>query len=200
MKSACALQKARSQVKFKIIYADPPWQYEQKSLSGAAAKHYATLTDDELYQLPIQDIADEDCILILWVTYPKLKEALELMHRWGFAYKTIGFVWLKQNKKSLSWFFGMGFWTRGNTEICLLATKGKPKRISAKVSQLVVSPMERHSKKPDEVRQRIEQLLGEVTRVELFARQRYDGWECLGNEIDGLDIREALQRLKEREG
>lgn len=94
----------------------------------------------------------------------------------------------------------MGFWTRGNSEICLLATRGKPKKISSKVSQLIVSPVERHSKKPDEVRHRIEQLMGEVPRVELFARQKYDGWMCLGDEIDGLDIREAIQNVEEMEG
>lgn len=186
-------------MKFNVIYCDPPWQYEQKSLSGAAEHHYSTLSDEELYKIPVGDIAADDCILFLWVTYPKLKEALTAIERWGFQYKTIGFVWLKQNRKSLTWFFGLGFWTRGNTEICLIAVKGKPKRASLKVSQLIVSPLERHSKKPDMVREKIVELMGDVPRVELFARQNYDGWVCLGDEIDGLDIREAIQNLKETE-
>lgn len=187
-------------MRFQVIYADPPWRYNQKSLSGAAEKHYKTLSDEELYQLEIEKIVADNCVLFLWATYPKLPEALKLIERWGFTYKTIGFVWVKQTAKSHKWFFGLGFWTRGNSEICLLATRGKPKKISSKVSQLIVSPVERHSKKPDEVRHRIEQLMGEVPRVELFARQKYDGWMCLGDEIDGLDIREAIQNVEEMEG
>lgn len=186
-------------MKFKILYVDPPWQYEQKRLSGTAERHYHTLSDDELYQLKVNDIAADDCILFLWVTYPKLKEALKAIESWGFCYKTAGFVWLKQNKKSLTWFFGMGFWTRGNTEICLIAVKGKPKRISAKVSQLIVSPIEEHSKKPDIVREKIVELVGDMPRAELFARKRTDGWTCVGNEIDGKDIRDSLRLLTERE-
>lgn len=186
-------------MKFQVIYADPPWRYEQKSLSGAAEKHYCTLPDEDLYRLSVEDIAGDNCVLFLWATYPKLPEALKLIESWGFTYKTIGFAWVKQTVKSHSWFFGLGFWTRGNTEICLLATKGKPKKVSAKISQLVIGPLERHSKKPDEVRRRIELLMGDVPRVELFARQKYDGWTCLGDEIDGLDIRESIQILKETE-
>ena len=142
-------------MKFNILYVDPPWQYEQKRLSGAAEKHYRTLSDEELYHLPIQDIAADNSILFLWITYPKLKEALKAIENWGFFYKTVGFVWLKQNRKAPTWFFGLGFWTRGNTEICLLAIKGKPKRMSARVSQLVVSPVEAHSRKPDIVREKL---------------------------------------------
>ena len=113
------------------------------------------MSDDEIYSLPVNTIADDDCVLFLWATFPKLKEALQVIEAWGFQYRTIGFVWLKQNRKSPGWFFGLGFWTRGNAEICLLAVKGKPKRISAKVHQLIVSPIERHSKKPDEARNRM---------------------------------------------
>lgn len=185
-------------MKFNILYVDPPWQYEQKSLSGAAEKHYQTLADEELYHLQVNDIAAEDCILFLWITYPKLKEALKVIESWGFCYKTVGFVWLKQNKKSPTWFFGMGFWTRSNTEICLIALKGKPRRISAKVSQLIISPVEEHSKKPDIVREKIVELAGDLPRAELFARNEYPGWVCVGNEIDGMDIRDSLRMLKER--
>lgn len=170
--------------KYKVIYCDPPWRYEQKSLRGAAEKQYPTMSDEELYALPVNAIADEDCVLFLWATFPKLKEALNVIEAWGFHYRTVGFVWLKQNRKSLTWFFGLGFWTRGNAEICLLAVKGNPKRISASIHQLIVSPIEQHSKKPDEARNRIVELLGDVPRIELFARQRSDGWDCFGNEVD----------------
>lgn len=102
-------------------------------------------------------------------------------------------------KQTDKWFWGLGFWTRANPELCLIATKGRPKRASKAIHCIVDTPVERHSKKPDEVRRRIELLMGDVPRVELFARQSYDGWTCLGDEIDGLDIRESIQILKEME-
>ena len=142
------------------------------------------MSDEELCSLPVNTITDDDCVLFMWATFPKLKEALQVIEAWGFNYRTIGLVWLKQNRKSPGWFFGLGFWTRGNAEICLLAVKGKPKRISAKVHQLIVSPIERHSKKPDEARNRIVELMGDIPRIELFARERTAGWDCFGNEVD----------------
>ncbi|MPN22670.1 hypothetical protein SDC9_170053 [bioreactor metagenome] len=111
----------------------------------------------------------------------------------------MGFCWVKRNKKSPSWFWGLGFWTRANPEICIIATKGNPKRLSKSVHSIVDTPIEEHSKKPDIVRERIVELCGDLPRVELFARQVYEGWVCLGNEIDGLDIRESMKRLKEIE-
>lgn len=184
-------------MRFNILYVDPPWQYEQNRLSGVAENHYRTLTDEEIYRLPVGDIAADNCILFLWVTGPKLPEALTAIRSWGFDYRTVGFVWAKQNRKSPTWFFGLGFWTRGSTEACLLAVKGKPRRISASVSQLVVSPLEEHSKKPDIVRDRIVELIGDLPRAELFARRKYPGWICVGDEVDGLDIRDSIARLKE---
>ena len=111
--------------KYKIIYADPPWRYDQKRLQGAAEKHYATMNINDICALPVTDLADKDCALFLWATFPMLPEALKLIKAWGFEYKTVAFVWLKQNKKSPSWFYGLGFWTRGNAEVCLLAKRGK---------------------------------------------------------------------------
>ena len=118
--------------KYKIIYADPPWRYARSKVQGAAEKHYPTMSIEELCALPVKEIADKDCILFLWATFPQLKEALQLIKAWGFTYKSVAFVWLKQNRKSPTWFYGLGFWTRGNAEICLLATKGHPKRQSNK--------------------------------------------------------------------
>ena len=145
--------------KYKIIYADPPWRYARSKVQGAAEKHYPTMSIEELCALPVKEIADKDCILFLWATFPQLKEALQLIKAWGFTYKSVAFVWLKQNRKSPTWFYGLGFWTRGNAEICLLATKGHPKRQSNKVHQFIISPVEQHSKKPDETRDRIVQLI-----------------------------------------
>ena len=170
--------------KYSIIYADPPWRYEQRSLQGAAEHHYTTMSIDELKRLPVPKIADKNCALFMWATFPQLREALELIEAWGFKYKTVAFVWLKKNKVADSWFYGLGFWTRGNAEICLFATKGKPKRKSAGVHQLIISPIEAHSKKPDITREKIVQLLGDLPRVELFARQSPEGWDVWGNEVE----------------
>lgn len=169
--------------KYQIIYADPPWQYECGKVQGAAKNHYSTMSIDDLCALPVEDLAENDCVLFMWATFPKLPEALQLIKAWGFQYKTVAFVWLKQNPKSLTWFYGLGFWTRGNAEICLLATKGKPKRRSPKVHQFIIAPRERHSKKPDITRDKIIDLVGDLPRVELFARQKIDGWDSWGNEI-----------------
>ena len=112
-----------------------------------------------------------------------LQEVWTLIEAWGFTYKTVAFIWIKQNRKSDSLFWGMGFWTRSNAEICLLATKGHPKRGSAKVHQIIMSHVEEHSKKPEEARKRIELLMGDVPRVELFARRTSPGWDVWGNEV-----------------
>lgn len=169
--------------KFNILYADPPWKYERNKVQGAAENHYPTMSIEQLCALDVEKITDENCTLFLWSTFPFLPEALRLIKAWGFTYKTTAFVWLKQNRKNKNWFFGLGFWTRGNAEICLLATKGKPKRKSAKVSQLIISPIDKHSKKPDIVREKIVELMGDLPRIELFARQTTPGWEVFGNEV-----------------
>lgn len=171
--------------RYKVIYADPPWTfkcYSQKGEGRAPQKHYECMTKGDIQALPVQEIADEDCVLFLWVTFPCLEEGLELIKRWGFKYKTCAFSWAKKNKKSEGYFTGLGYWTRANVELCLLATKGNPKRISKAVKQLVVSPLRDHSRKPDEVRERIVELMGDVPRIELFARGQYDGWDVWGNE------------------
>lgn len=134
--------------------------------------------------MPVADLAAKDSALFLWATFPQLPEALRLIQAWGFTFKTVAFVWLKLNKKSPTWFYGLGYWTRGNAEICLLAKRGKPKRRSAGVHQFIISPVEEHSKKPDVTRDKIIELAGDLTRVELFARQKTPGWDVWGNEVD----------------
>ena len=170
--------------KYNIIYADPAWHYDKRNEGKRNVQQkYDTMTFEDIYNLPISDIADKNCILFLWVTYPKLPQCLETISQWGFEYKTCAFSWVKKNKKSDSFFMGMGNWTRANNEICLLATKGSIKRISASVRQIVYAPIENHSKKPTEVRQRIVDLVGDLPRIELFARQTAEGWDSWGNEI-----------------
>lgn len=139
---------------------------------------------DDICNLPVKNIASENCVLFLWVTFPTLLDSFKVIEAWGFNYKTVAFVWVKHNKKTPTLFWGMGFWTRANAEICLLATKGKPKRISAKVHQVIISPIEEHSKKPNEIRKRIVDLIGDLPRIELFARQKIDGWDVWGNEVN----------------
>ena len=169
--------------KYQVIYADPPWSYDNKSLNrGGAERHYKTMANDELCRLDINKITDDNCVLFMWATFPKIKDALELIDAWGFTYKTNAFTWVKRNKKSPSWFWGMGRWTRSNAEICLLAVKGKPKRVDMGVHSVIDSPIMEHSKKPPETRDSIVRLCGDVPRIELFARQHFDGWDCWGNE------------------
>jgi N6-adenosine-specific RNA methylase IME4 len=139
---------------------------------------------DDICALPVADLAAEDSALFLWTTFPMLPDALQVISAWGFQYKTVGFVWLKQNPVAKSWFFGLGFWTRGNAEICLIAIRGKPKRQDKNVHQFIISPIERHSKKPDETRERIVRLMGDLPRVELFARHTPPDWEVWGNEVE----------------
>lgn len=172
--------------KYQIIYADPPWKYKVYSKKGqgrSAENYYPTMNIEDICKLPVKKIADENSVLFMWMTFPTLKEGLKVIEEWGFKYKTVAFVWIKRNKKTPSLFWGMGFWTRANAEICILATRGNPKRISAKVHQVIISPIEEHSKKPDEVRKRIVQLIGNLNKIELFARQKIEGWDSWGNEV-----------------
>ncbi len=181
--------------KYQIIYADPPWKYRRTGVQGAAAAQYPCMSIEEICALPIQQITDKNCILFLWATYPHLKEALQVIEAWGFEYKSIGFVWIKQNRSGKGYFFGLGFWTRGNSEICLLATKGNPKRKSNRISQLIFSPLQRHSQKPIIVRQKIVELMGDLPRIELFARQKVYGWDCWGNEVTSdIDLTETIKK------
>lgn len=171
---------------YNIIYADPPWKYRvytTKDSGRSAESHYPTMRIEDICASPVQQLAAKNCALFLWITFPTLREALSVIDAWGFTYKTVAFVWVKQNRKSPGLFWGMGYWTRANAELCLLATKGHPKRQSAGVHQIILSPVEEHSKKPDVARERIVALLGDLPRLELFARQSTPGWDVWGNEV-----------------
>ena len=173
--------------KYNIIYADPPWTYKVWSKKGkgrSAESHYPCMQKEEIQNLPIENITEQNAVLFLWVTFPCLLEGLELIEKWGFTYKTCAFSWIKMNKKKNTPFIGMGYYTRANNEICLLATKGKPlKRINRNVEQVILSPIREHSRKPDEIRQRIVNLFGDLPRIELFARNTTQGWDVWGNEV-----------------
>ena len=171
--------------KYKIIYADPPWRFKvwcrDTGLGRSADSHYKTMTLDNIKKLPVP--AADNCALFLWVTLPMLQEGLDVIKAWGFTYKTVAFTWVKRNKIAKTWFWGMGYWTRANAELCLIATKGKVKRRRADVHQVIESPIRQHSQKQTIVREKIVQLMGDIPRIELFARERVNGWDAWGNEV-----------------
>lgn len=173
-------------MKYGLIYADPPWSYRDRNTNGnrGAGCKYPTLTLEELKRLPIAAIAAEDCILAMWWVPPQPQEALDLMGAWGFTLVNFnGFTWHKLTATGKS-FFGLGHWTRGNCECCLIAKRGKPTRSSASISQFISAPIGPHSAKPPEVRDRLVQLCGDVPRIELFARTTAQDWDHWGNHLD----------------
>lgn len=175
--------------KYKVILCDPPWSYNDKALAGkrGAGCKYEVQDLEWIKNLPVATIADDDCALFIWVTMPHLPIVWEVLKSWGFKYKSNAFTWIKKNKKADSLFWGMGTGTRANAELCLLATKGKPKRVSAAVHSVVMSPIQKHSQKPDEVRKRIVDLYGDVPRIELFARDAANGFDRWGLEAPEME-------------
>lgn len=173
--------------KYNIIYADPPWSYKDKAAAGSRGSSfkYPTEENDWIDKFPIDQLASDNCFLFMWATMPKLPEIFETIKMWKFKYRTCAFTWMKKNKKADSLFMGMGNWTRANSELCLLATRGNPKRVSGGVRSAILARREEHSKKPAEARDRIVKLCGDLPRIELFARQTAKGWDCWGNEIQG---------------
>lgn len=179
--------------KYAAIYADPPWQFKAWSSLGlgrAPDRHYATQAASSLAFLPVIDLAAPDCVLFMWVCWPTLSDAMQLIDDWGFVYKTCAFSWTKANASQVDMFrddadvkVGMGYWTRANSEVCLLATRGKPKRLNADVRQGIIEPRREHSRKPDCVYDRIERLVA-GPYCELFARNTpREGWDKWGNEV-----------------
>lgn len=172
--------------KYQIIYADPPWnsnsQFGRDKKRGNE-QHYPLMALEDIKQLPIKGLAAENCVLFLWVVDTQLFEAKEVIESWGFTYKTVGFTWAKLTVTGKD-HFGVGMWTRKNPEMCLLATRGKPKRVSASVRQLQHYVKREHSRKPDEIRDAIVELCGDVPRVELFCRYPEKGWDVWGNEVE----------------
>ena len=181
--------------KYQIIYADPPWSYpESGSKAKVHDKHYKCMSLEDICNLQVSKITDENCLLFLWVTMPRLFDAQKVIESWGFNYKTVAFNWVKENKRAVNKslfsdnepiddFLGLGSWTRSNSEICLLGVKGKPKKQSSSVRQLVITPIEKHSKKPNIVKDMIVELCGDLPRIELFARQSTENWNVWGNEV-----------------
>jgi N6-adenosine-specific RNA methylase IME4 len=172
---------------YGAILADPPWNHMTWSHKGkgrSASAYYDCMPLTDMEKMPVRDWAAKDCALFMWTTDPMLENALGVIRAWGFAFKTIGFVWAKTNGRSGGFFMGTGHWTRANPEICLLATRGAPKRISRAVRELIVAPRREHSRKPDEIYSGIEALVA-GPYLELFARFPRDNWHQLGHQ-DGI--------------
>lgn len=164
---------------YRAILADPPWKFRAYSNKGdgrGAVAHYDVMDLRAIKAVPVASYAARDAVLFLWVTNPLLPQGLEVMSAWGFAFKTLAFAWAKRSSTGRAWHMGTGFWSRANVELCLLGTRGKPHRQSASVRMLVEAPIRQHSQKPDEVRQRIEQLVP-GPYLELFARSTAPGWD-----------------------
>lgn len=172
--------------KYSIIYADPPWSYKDKrgNLAQFGAMPYVTMSLEDIKNLPVRDISEKDSVLFLWATMPLLKEAMAVIESWGYKFITCAFVWVKQNPKGYGIYSGLGSWTNSNAELCLLAKRGSPKRLAKNIKQIAILPRGRHSEKPNEIRERITALMGDLPRIELFARERFDGWDAWGNEVD----------------
>lgn len=168
--------------KYSIIYADPPWTYYAGGYKNQN-QHYDSMSLEEICQLPIGSLAAEDCILFMWVTFPMLDQFVDVLRCWGFEYSTVGFTWIKANKSGKGFFFGLGNWTRANAEICIIATRGSVPREDASISQIIYEPIGEHSEKPAIVKDKIVKLVGDLPRIELFARQKTKGWDVWGNEV-----------------
>lgn len=178
--------------KYNIIYADPPWQFNNRKTGGSmksgAASQYDVMTLDEIKELPIHGITADDCVMVMWWVASQPQKAIDLANAWGFTIKTMtGFNWVKLTKKGKP-FFGMWFWTRAGSECALIATKGKPKPSSHSVRSVRAAKVGKHSEKPAEFRDDVVQLCGDLPRIELFARERAEGCDAFGNEVDGIKL------------
>jgi N6-adenosine-specific RNA methylase IME4 len=206
---------------YGAILADPPWHFAAwssptakgngKNYGSDRGPTYQTMDDDDLAALPVAKLAAPNCVLFLWSCWPVLFRSKAILDAWGFKYKTCAFSWMKADQYRLFALqedirMGLGYWTRANTEPCLLATRGSPKRLNPDVRQGILEPIREHSRKPDCVHERIERLVA-GPYLELFARQRRPGWDCWGNETDKYDahkdvegsFNEAYRAVRERQ-
>lgn len=199
-------------MKYNIIYIDPPWDYNRKVGQGCTTK-YNRMTNQDIYNLPINDIAADNCALICWFTFPKLSEGVKAIESWGFTIKTVFVTWIKTNKNSNTPFFGVGTYTKSNAEVCMLCSKGNiadllpPRRTTVDssyngklrddtISSVLLHKRLEHSEKPNEVRNMISRMFSDVPKIEVFARHRVSGWDSIGYGVDSMDILESLNLVK----
>tara|TARA_B100000424_G_scaffold45809_1_gene31608 strand:- start:384 stop:938 length:555 start_codon:yes stop_codon:yes gene_type:complete len=177
--------------KYKVIYADPPYSFNSpkyqdgnRGFGNRVEDRYKTMSIKDICNLPVKNITQNDALLFMWVVDSHLKKSFDIIDAWGFKFATVGFVWVKQTKNN-NFYYNLGAYTMKSTELCLIGLKGKLKNIkkSNNVKSLLLADRTIHSKKPDEIRKRIVDLCGDIPRIELFARQRVEGWDCYGNEV-----------------
>lgn len=173
--------------KYQIIYADPPWQFRNKNTGGSmksgSANQYSVMSVNDICELPVQDISRQNCILFMWWVSSQPAEALRVVKSWGFELKTMtGFTWVKRTKLG-KLHFGMGHYTRQGSENCLIGIKGKSQRVGANIRAVTEHRVLKHSEKPNIFREKIVDLIGNRPRIELFARDRFEGWDAWGNEV-----------------
>ena len=182
--------------KYDIIYADPAWQYKSKEclakksiLNGKLNTHYDTMTLNELKELPIQNISNDNCLLFLWVVSPMLDDCIDVLKSWGFKYSTIAFVWYKQKTNP-------GSYTMSECEICVVGKKGKipNPRGTRNTRQFLSEKKTKHSSKPNEIRNRITSMFPAQNKIELFAREKTDGWDVWGNEVESDIFLEVINK------
>jgi N6-adenosine-specific RNA methylase IME4 len=185
-------------MKYQVIYADPPWAYlwgtGKDGGHFAPEKHYKTMSTDEICALDVKSLRDKNCALFLWSTMPTLPDGLKVMDAWGFKYKTCAFAWVKTRKDGYP-LAGMGSYTKSNVELCLLGMRGHIKSVDKTIPQVVMHERLGHSVKPSVVRDRIVQLFGDTVRIELFARQKANGWDAIGYGIDGISIEDRISQI-----
>jgi N6-adenosine-specific RNA methylase IME4 len=172
---------------YDVILADPPWAFEvwnRDTGNGRSAEsHYPTMSLDAICSLPVADLAADNCALFLWAVWPSIFDAQKVIEAWGFAFKTLGFEWVKLTESGMGFHIGMGYYTRANPEPCLLAVRGSMPVAVHDERNLIVSPVRRHSQKPDEQYRKIERLYPGRRYLELFARRKRAGWDAWGNEV-----------------
>lgn len=191
---------------YDLILADPPWHFQNWSADEpgmvhdrgrGANNHYPTMLTADICDLPVGDIAAPNAVLFMWACWPLLPDALQVIQAWGFEYKSLAWVWVKTNPSGKGLHMGMGYWTRANSEPCLLATRGDGlERLDKAVLSVIMSPVREHSRKPDEQYVNIQRLFGDVRRVELFARARQEGWHVYGNEVEeSINLSGAVEEI-----
>jgi len=190
--------------KYQIILGDPPYEYSNKGSTklsrGNAIQFYNTMPINEIKKLPVEKLADNNCWLFLWTTYPQLQNGLDVMKAWGFNFRTVAFTWIKKTS-NLQDFVGMGYYTRANPEIVLLGIKGKPKPINHTVRNIVYSRIREHSRKPDIIREKIIRLCGDLQKIELFSRTKIHNWDVIGNDekLENLPLEAFSHQLINKE-
>ena len=166
--------------KYQIIYADPPWSMT----GGELSPNYKTMSLEQIINLPIEKLFMDNSAVFLWALNTRLPQAIEVISKWGFEYKAVAFCWIKTSKSTGMPNCRLGSWTLNGMELCLLGIRGKMKRKTLNVRQVIMQPRGRHSAKPAVIRDEIVRLFGDLPRIELFAREKVDGWDCWGNEVD----------------